>query len=63
MAGLVLAPNIADPDGFFERLALAQEGMDERAAHAFAARLALVLANHVGDAGVLAEAIEAAREA
>ena len=50
-------PNIVDPDGFYEELIEAQRDMDEAQAQAMNARLILVLANHIGDRGVLSEAI------
>ncbi len=56
-------PNIADPDGFYEELIAAQRDLDEAAAESFVARLALILANHVGDRQVLSEALALARAA
>ncbi len=56
-------PNIADPDGFYEELIGAQRDLDEAAAESFVARLALILANHVGDRQVLSEALALARGA
>jgi hypothetical protein len=54
-------PNIADPDGFYEELIAAQRDLEEPAAESFVARLALILANHVGDRQVLSEALALAR--
>jgi hypothetical protein len=53
--------NIPDPDGFYEALIAAQEGMSDAEAEAFMLRFALLLANQVGDQAVLLEAIAAAR--
>jgi hypothetical protein len=53
--------HIADPDGFYEELIEAQRDLGEEEALLFQARLVLVLANHVGDREVLAEAVAVAR--
>ncbi len=55
-------PNIADPDGFYADLIAAHEGLDEADSHALNARLVLVLANHIGDREVLAEALALAKQ-
>lgn len=57
---LNLTPNIADPDGFYEYLVDSQREMGDEAANRMNARLILILANHIGDAGVLREAIRLA---
>lgn len=54
-------PNIPDPDGFYEELIACQRDLDDEQASLFQARLLLVLANHVGDRGVLTEAMQSAR--
>ncbi|MFN3447753.1 MAG: DUF2783 domain-containing protein [Roseococcus sp.] len=54
---------LADPDGFYALLMDAHRGLDEAASRALDARLVLILANHIGDADVLAEAIALARRA
>ena len=54
-------PNIADPDGFYAELLAVHEGLSEEESMALNARLVLLLANHVGDRAVLAEALAAAR--
>ena len=59
---LIHEPNLTDPDGFYEALIDAQRDLDDAAAERFRARLLLVLANHVGDARVLAEAMRVAGE-
>jgi uncharacterized protein DUF2783 len=55
--------NIPDPDAFYETILAANEGLSERESLAFALRLALLLANQIGDQAVLAAAIAAARQA
>jgi Protein of unknown function (DUF2783) len=55
--------NIPDPDGFYEAILAATEGMSERESEAFLLRLVLLLANQVGDQPLLLEAIAAARTA
>ena len=61
MSGLVTAPNIPDPDGFYDELLAAHAGLTDAESHALDARLVLVLANHVGDRGILRAALAAAR--
>lgn len=58
---LNLNPNIVDPDGFYQALIAAHEGLTEKESEALSARLILILANHIGDAGVLQDALEAAK--
>jgi hypothetical protein len=62
MAKLRTDPNLTDPDGFYEALVTAQEGLTPEAAEQMKARLILLLANHIGDDTVLREAIAAARK-
>lgn len=57
---LNLEPNILDPDGFYERLLAVHEGLSREESEALNARLILILANHVGDAETLREAIRVA---
>lgn len=54
-------PNIANPDGFYEELINAQRDLSDDQADMWLAKLVLVLANHIGDRAVLAEAIALAR--
>lgn len=58
---LNLTPNITDPDGFYDDLLKAHDGLTETESKAFNARLILILANHIGDRTVLNEAFEAAK--
>lgn len=52
-----------DGDGFYEQLLEAHEGLTKEQSDLLNARLILLLANEVGDAKVLKECIEAARQA
>lgn len=52
---------IADPDTFYEELIAAQRDLSEAQAEMMNAKLLMVLANHVGDIGVLREALDIAR--
>ena len=62
MSRLDLSPRLADPDGLFAALAEAHAGLSETEARRFDARLLLLLANHIGDALVLRQAIAEARK-
>jgi len=55
-------PNIARPDDFYEALIELHRGLDEEQSRQLNARLILLLANHIGDMQVLAEAMSAAKE-
>ena len=59
--GLTLTPNIADPDGFYDALLAAHDGLSDAESEALNARLVLVLANHIGDREILKAALEAAK--
>ncbi|HCZ00895.1 MAG: DUF2783 domain-containing protein [Rhodobacterales bacterium RIFCSPHIGHO2_02_FULL_62_130] len=59
---LITKPNIADADGFYARLLATHKGLTEAQSHALNARLVLVLANHIGDAEVLTQALDLARD-
>lgn len=58
---LILSPNIPDPDGFYDELLVAHDGLDKAQSDALNARLILLLANHIGDRDVLREALEASK--
>lgn len=58
---LTLSPNIPDPDGFYDALLAAHDGLSKEESDALNARLILILANHIGDRAVLAEALAAAK--
>ena len=63
MTKLDLTPRLTDPDALFEALVAAHRDLSPEASRRLDARLILLLANHIGDAEVLAEAIAAARAA
>lgn len=62
-AGLRLDPNLRDPDGFYSALIAAHDGLSPAQSALLEARLVLVLANHVGDPTVLADALALAARA
>lgn len=57
---LNLDPNIPDPDGFYDELLAAHDGLTKDQSDALNARLILILANHIGDRSVLRDALKAA---
>ncbi|WP_244818409.1 DUF2783 domain-containing protein [Caballeronia sp. Lep1P3] len=61
MSHLNLEPNIADMDAFYERLIATHEGLADADSHMLNAKLVLLLANHIGDTDVLAQAFAIAR--
>ena len=60
MAKLVTQSQFADPDAAYVALVEARRGLSAQAAAELDAKLALILANHIGDLDVLKEAIELA---
>jgi hypothetical protein len=56
-------PRLADPDGCYEALMAAHRDLDDATSRQLDAALVLLLANHIGDAAVLREAIALARAA
>jgi hypothetical protein len=61
MSTLTLTPNIKGGDDFYEELLNAHEGLSKEESDAYNARLILLLANHIGERGILSEAITAAK--
>jgi hypothetical protein len=55
------APRLAEADAFFDLVMQAHRDLDAEASRRFDARLALILANHIGDMAVLREAVTLAR--
>ena len=55
-------PNIADPDGFYEALVGIHRDLTPEQSQLVNAKLILLLANHIGDAEVLGDAMRRARE-
>jgi len=53
--------NLGDPDGFYEKLLDAHAGLTSDQVALLDAKLILLLANHVGEAAVLDEALRLAR--
>lgn len=56
-----LDKNFADPDGFYDALIKAHDGLSAEESAAFNARLILILANQIGDTDVLLAALDAAK--
>ena len=56
-------PRLPDPDGFYEALMRAHRDLDPAASRRLDAKLVILLANHIGDAEVLREALALAQEA
>jgi hypothetical protein len=54
-------PNLAAPDDFYEALIDLHRGLTDEQSAAVNAKLILLLANHVGDAEALREAMALAR--
>jgi hypothetical protein len=54
-------PNVVDPDKLYASVIDAHADLSEAESAALNARLVLLLANHIGDADVIAEAIAVAR--
>jgi len=61
MQTLIVEPNIVRPDDFYEALIDMHRDLTDEQSQMANAALILLLANHVGDLGVLREAIAAAR--
>ena len=62
MATLNTEPNLTVPDEFYERLIATHRDLTDAQSALVNAKLVLLLANHVGDSDVLAQALAAARE-
>ena len=62
MTALNTQPNLDRPDELYARLLAAHHGLDDAQSAKVNAKLVLLLANHIGDARVINEAIAAARE-
>lgn len=55
--------SMSNPDATYAALIAAHEGLTEGESHAMNARLILLLMNHIGDEGVLRDALARARNA
>ncbi len=62
MTKLNTEAHIARPDDFYAALIALHEGRSKAESDAINARLILILANHIGDQGVLQEALTAAAD-
>lgn len=62
MAKLVTASQFADPDAAYLALVEARRGLSDAQAAELDSRLVLILANHIGDLGVLKDAIALAKQ-
>jgi hypothetical protein len=62
MAMLSTALNLTAPDDFYEQLIATHHGLTDDESALVNAKLVLLLANHIGDPGVLAQAMAAARD-
>ncbi|CUH44304.1 DUF2783 domain-containing protein [Ruegeria atlantica] len=60
MSDLTLTPNIDGTDDFYADLLATHEGKTKAESDIINARLILILANHIGDRGVLRQALNAA---
>jgi hypothetical protein len=58
---LITVSQFKDPDSAFVMLIEARRGLSEQAAASLDAKLVLILANHIGDIGVLKDAIALAK--
>ncbi|HEY0331569.1 MAG TPA: DUF2783 domain-containing protein [Rhodopseudomonas sp.] len=60
-SALSTASNFADPDAAYRLIVEAHRGLSDEQSAALDAALVLTLANHIGDLGVLREAVELAK--
>ncbi len=58
---LITTPHLSAPDDFYEALIDTHRDLSAEQSQALNARLVLLLANHIGDFGVLKQALLAAR--
>ena len=61
MNALRLEPNLGNADDVYEQLIAMHDGLSVEDSLRLNARLILLLANHIGDAAILAQAIALAR--
>jgi len=62
MPKLITQSRFSDPDAAFVALVEARRGLNEQQAAELDAKLVLILANHIGDPDIPAEAIALAKE-
>jgi hypothetical protein len=58
---LNILANIPYADGFYDELLEAHQSLGKAESDALNARLILILANHIGDRGILRQALDAAK--
>ena len=61
MSALIVEPHLAEPDDFYQALIDMHRDLTDAESELANAALILLLANHIGDAAVLREAMSAAR--
>ena len=61
MTSITTSLHFQDSDAFYEQLLDAHAGLNREQSELLNARLILILANQVGDAGVLQQCVDAAR--
>lgn len=61
MTALSTQSNFADPDAAYRQIVEAHRGLDDDQSAALDAALVLILANHIGDAAVLSDAVALAK--
>lgn len=62
MGTLNTEPNLPSPDDFYEELIGTHRGLSDEQSALVNAKLVLLLANHIGDREVIAQALAAARQ-
>ncbi len=62
MTHLIQTPNLPDADAVYADVLAAHEGQTLEESAALNARLILILANHIGEADVIREALEMAKK-
>ncbi len=63
MNQLITKPNLPDADAVYAAIIDAHRDLSEKESARFNARLVLLLANHIGDSGIIKQALKAARQA
>lgn len=61
MAKLTLSPNLTHPDDFYASLISAHDGLSEDESTELNARIILIMANQIGDQGLLEEILHKAK--
>jgi hypothetical protein len=63
MQKLILEPNLSSTDDFYQMLIDMHQGLDDAESQLVNAKLILLLSNHIGELGILREAMDIARTA